>query len=143
MPTFSPGSLEELRTCDEKLQNLCHRLINVADITIVCGHRGKREQNKAHDRGHSQLQWPLSYHNAEPSLAVDIAPWVDGGIAWSDFKRWKRLVHLTRSVAASTLDVPIIVGADWDMDLGFGDESFHDWGHVQLDVNYEPEEETL
>lgn len=34
--------------------------------------------------------------------------------------------------------MPIILGADWDMDLGFQDHSFHDWPHVQLDVEYDP-----
>ena len=53
------------------------------DITIVEGHRAEARQNQMVAEGKSRLRWPRSRHNSTPSMAVDIAPYVDGTVSWS------------------------------------------------------------
>lgn len=77
-------SLERLLSCDIELQRLVHAIAEdidarpgllVHDITVVCGHRGKKDQDHCFAVGTSKLEWPHSKHNAYPSLAVDLAPY--------------------------------------------------------------------
>lgn len=74
-------SLERLAACDVQLQNLVTSVVarlpykSVRDITVLCGHRSKVEQERCFAAGASQLHWPESKHNAYPSLAVDLAPY--------------------------------------------------------------------
>jgi hypothetical protein len=79
-------SLERLATCHDDLQALILDVAQcvdegdlfvagVRDIIVLCGHRGKAEQEDAFKRGASKLTWPHSRHNKTPSLAVDIAPY--------------------------------------------------------------------
>lgn len=90
--SLGKASLDKLLTCHDDLQLL---IIDVAaridagdlftagikDITVVCGQRGKAEQDSAFKRGTSKLTYPHSKHNKTPSLAVDIAPYP---IDWND-----------------------------------------------------------
>jgi alpha-glucuronidase len=77
-------SLERLLACDAELQRLVHAVAEdidarpgllVHDVTVVCGHRGKVEQQRCFEKGTSKLEWPHSKHNSWPSLAVDLAPY--------------------------------------------------------------------
>lgn len=85
-------SLARLSTCHDDLQALIRDVseridagdlfvAGIRDITVVCGHRGKADQNRAFLDGKSKLDWPHSKHNRTPSLAVDIAPYP---IDWKD-----------------------------------------------------------
>jgi hypothetical protein len=86
MPSFGNKSLEELESCDPALQRLAHRAIKVYDFTVLEGHRGEAAQNRSAARGLSQVKWPDGKHNAIPSKAFDVAPWIpdleDGPIPW-------------------------------------------------------------
>ena len=61
------------------LQRLLDRYADVApaelDLSIICGHRGEAEQNKAYAEGKSKARWPHSAHNATPSRAFDFIPY--------------------------------------------------------------------
>lgn len=81
MPTFSRASVERLETCHPDLQRLFHLVVAERDCTILCGHRGREEQEKAFRDGHSKARWGQSNHNFSPSLAVDVMPYP---IDWSD-----------------------------------------------------------
>jgi peptidoglycan L-alanyl-D-glutamate endopeptidase CwlK len=90
--TLGKASIEKLATCHDDLMLL---VVDVAarieagdlftagirDITVVCGHRGRAEQEKAFQAGNSKLTYPHSKHNKLPSLAVDLAPYP---IDWKD-----------------------------------------------------------
>ena len=52
------------------LQNLFNEVIKDRDCTILCGYRGKEEQEKAVSEGNSKLHYPHSKHNYNPSCAV-------------------------------------------------------------------------
>jgi peptidoglycan L-alanyl-D-glutamate endopeptidase CwlK len=69
----------------------------VRDVTVLCGHRGKAEQDKAFADGASKLRWPNSKHNQTPSLAVDLAPYP---IDWNNVAAFDVLRGYALGVAA-------------------------------------------
>jgi len=122
---FGKRSLERLETCHEDLQEIAHELIKYMDVTVLCGHRGEREQNSAFNSGHSRLMFPRSKHNKTPSRAVDLAPYqgnVPGGVDWKDIGRFKKMVELVEMIAKEK-KIKIRLGRDF---------SFKDWPHVEL-----------
>ncbi len=128
-PVFSRHSLAQLRTCEDDLVMLCEETIRVGmDFRVIWGHRPKEVQNAAFNRGFSKKRWPNSLHNRYPSLAIDVAPWP---IDWEDLVRFHALVALFRATAFF-LELPIRVGLDWDGDFDFQDQSFVDYGHIEL-----------
>ena len=86
MSAYGKTSRARLETCHPVLQVLMHRAMDTCppglDWMIVCGHRGKVEQDAAFDSGASKVRYPKSKHNQSPSMAVDVAPWVRGSISW-------------------------------------------------------------
>lgn len=71
---WSKSSRSRLLTCDVRLQLVMNKVICHHDCTILCGHRGKEDQNEAYCEGYSEVPWPLGKHNPDPSLAVDTVP---------------------------------------------------------------------
>jgi len=71
---FSERSLKNLAQCHPDLQKIAHELIKEMDVTVICGHRGEKEQNEAVARGTSKVHWPNSKHNSFPSHAFDVCP---------------------------------------------------------------------
>ena len=64
-----------LMECDKRLVRLVSLLSDQFDLIVVCGHRGKEDQEAAVTSGASPLHFPKSKHNVLPSRAVDIAPY--------------------------------------------------------------------
>jgi hypothetical protein len=120
MAKFSQVSKERLATCDHRLQELMNDVIQHVDISILCGYRGKEDQDKACAAGNSKAPFPTSRHNCSPSQAVDVAPFP---IDWNDLKRFKELGALVKERAA-VLGIPIEWGGDW--------KKFVDLPHYQL-----------
>ena len=85
MPTFGTQSKEKLSQAHPDLQRLFNEVIKTYDCTILCGYRGKEEQEAAVRDGKSKVHFPNSKHNHLPSLAVDVAPYP---IDWNDKRRW-------------------------------------------------------
>lgn len=113
MPSFSKTSLSRLITCDERLQRLAHEAIRGYDFMVACGHRGKQEQEEAFKKGASPLHWPDSKHNAFPSQAMDLAPFVDGKISWDDVKKFDEMAgHVLR--VANDLKIGITWGGNFE-----------------------------
>lgn len=88
MPKFSLRSKERLATCHKDIQVVLNHLIEYIDFSIICGHRGKKDQDKAYAEGKSKLKYPESAHNSLPSKAVDITPYP---LNWEDIGAFKRL----------------------------------------------------
>lgn len=128
MPRFSQFSKKNLETCHEDLQRLFNEVIKHFDCRVTCGHRGKEEQDKAYHDGKSKLKWPESKHNKMPSLAVDVIPFP---VDWDDTRRFYMFVGIVRGIAAM-MGIPIRSGADWDGDMEFTDQTFHDLPHFEL-----------
>jgi len=128
MPNFSKRSKDNLATCDVKLQNLFNEVINYFDCSVLCGHRGEKEQNEAFHAGRSKLKFPKSKHNSSPSQAVDVAPYP---IDWEDKERFYYFAGMVKGIAQK-MDIPIRWGGDWDSDTQVKDQTFFDLPHFEL-----------
>jgi peptidoglycan L-alanyl-D-glutamate endopeptidase CwlK len=109
MPTFSARSLAALSSCDERLQRLFAEVIKRMDCSVICGHRGQTDQDAAYVAGKSQTPWPLSKHNALPSLAADCVPYP---LDWGDLTAFDMLAVVVKGCAAD-FGVAIEWGGDW------------------------------
>lgn len=119
MPKFGKKSKERLATCHQDLQDIMNDLIEVMDVSIICGHRGKEEQNKAFNEGNSKLQYPNSKHNKSPSLAVDVVPYP---IDWNNLVAFERMCGIIEGIAYKR-GIKIRLGRDF---------SFKDFPHIEL-----------
>lgn len=132
MPAFSKRSAHELSTCDEQLQKLFYEIIKHVDCTIIQGHRGETEQNEYFRTGKSKLKFPNSKHNTNPSIAVDVAPYVKGiGIPWKNHQYFYHFGGYVRAVA-DQMGIRIRWGGDWDSDNNLLDQTFFDLVHFEL-----------
>lgn len=126
MPTFSTTSEKKLKTTHAVLQKLMNQVIKEIDITILCGQRTKAEQDAAFASGNSKLKWPMSKHNSNPSMAVDIAPWP---IDWQNIDRFKKCAEIVKEVWDKLPDIDkdgykLSWGGDW--------KSFRDYPHWEI-----------
>jgi peptidoglycan L-alanyl-D-glutamate endopeptidase CwlK len=119
VPKFGKKSLDRLDEVHEDLQKIAHKLIERMDVTVLCGYRGKEEQEQAFINGNSKLRFPHSKHNKKPSLAMDIAPFP---IDWKDMKRFIDMCKAVEEIAAE-LGIKIILGRDFE---------FRDMPHIEL-----------
>jgi len=93
---FSKRSLSRIEECHPDLQKIAHQLIKEMDVTVLCGHRGEKEQNEAFKNGYSKLKYPKSKHNKTPSLAIDMAPFP---IDWKARARFVDMREKIRKIA--------------------------------------------
>ncbi len=90
------------------------------DHSILCGYRGKEEQDLAFATGHSRLKWGESAHNATPSRAVDVAP---VPLDWDDIQSFKEFAVIVKEQAAR-LGLEVKWGGDY--------VHFKDWDHWEV-----------
>ena len=128
MPRFGNRSINRLKTCDSKLQELFYQVVNHFDCCILEGHRGEERQSKAYNDGKSKVQYPDGKHNQYPSVAVDVAPYP---IDWSDRDRFHYFGGFVLGVAKQ-MGMKIRWGGDWDMDTQTKDNKFDDLVHFEL-----------
>lgn len=86
---------------------------SIRDLTVLCGYRGKDEQEKAYREKASKLQWPKSKHNVTPSLAVDIAPYPIDWSTRTGVPRFAALRKYARGVARGMGINIRIISWDW------------------------------
>lgn len=138
-PRYSWGarSIRKMETCHSDLVTVLETSLSLSpfDITVVCGARTEEQQEDAFRAGNSKVRWPDSAHNCpdpgQLSMAVDIAPWIDGKINWSDEGSFYCLAGVM--LAASNLTgVRLAYGGDWDHDGLTEDQTFMDLGHFYL-----------
>jgi hypothetical protein len=109
MPIHSASSRKKLIECHPDLQRLVHAVSDKIGLLVICGHRGKVEQNQAFMTGKSKLSWPHSKHNKLPSWAVDLAP---DPLDWNDIAAFKELGAIVKDTA-SELGILIKWGGDF------------------------------
>ena len=134
MPKFSKTSKERLAGCHQDLQTIFNYVIKSFDCTIVCGHRGKEEQDKAFKDGFSKVKYPNSRHNKKPSIAVDAVPYP---IEWRNTNRMKYFAGYVMGIAETlkrygAITHDLVTGLDWDDDTILKDTTFKDHPHFQL-----------
>lgn len=133
MPKFGAESRAQLATCDPRLQRLANWAIQYIDHSILEGFRDKAHQDADYAKGVSQLKWPNGRHNKKPSRAFDFAPYP---IDWSNKATALGRFMLVAGVylaGSMILGIKIRFGWDWNRNLDPRDESFLDWGHIELD----------
>jgi len=131
MAEFGKLSRKNLSQCVPDLQRLFNKVIELYDCSILCGRRGKEAQDAAFHSGASKVEWPNSKHNAvEPDLskAVDVMPYP---VNWTDSKRMYHFVGFVLATAAH-MGIKVRSGSDWDGDLNFKDQNFHDVPHWEI-----------
>lgn len=123
--SFSQIEQDRLLTCDPKLIKLMIEVDKMYPVFIICGHRGKADQEDAVRRGVSKLHFPYSKHNGLPSMAVDIAPNPDKNdktLEWNNIKEFERMCSFVE-LKAKELGIKIRLGRDF---------SFKDYPHIEL-----------
>jgi len=130
MPSFGKSSTQRLATCHPDLQRLFEEVVKIFDCTILTGHRGEVDQNRAFDQGRSKLRWPNGNHNRLPSTAVDVAPypipdWTKGVLDFAMFGGYVQGV-------AANMGIKIRYGGDWNGNKRISDENFKDLVHFEL-----------
>jgi len=128
MPRFGSRSINRIKTCDQRLQELFYEVVKHFDCTIIEGHRGEERQNKAYNDGKSKVKYPNGKHNQFPSVAVDVAPYP---IDWSDRDRFHYFGGFVLGVAKQK-GLNIRWGGDWDMDTQTKDNKFDDLVHFEI-----------
>jgi len=150
MPSFGKTSKSRLETCHEDLQKILNEAIQFVDFSIVEGHRPVEKQFDYFKRGRKEIDgvWKIvnkrkvithidgykkkGKHNYDPSLAVDIVPWISGkGQDWNDLERFRRITYFIKGIAFAN-GIDLRIGGDWDGDFYINDQSFHDIPHLEL-----------
>lgn len=131
MYQLSKRSSANLETCVPPIILLCHELIKVVDFTVLCGHRGKEDQDEAERIGNTTKKWPYSLHNKLPSPAIDLAPYP---IWWQDTERFAYFAGWVMN-EARRMGIPLIWGGDWDGDFDIKEHRLIDMPHFQTTIN--------
>ncbi|MCE5304910.1 M15 family peptidase [bacterium] len=134
MPKFSLSSQIRLFQCQKDLQFLFNEVIKHQDCTILVGYRNEAAQNAAYKEGKSQLKYPESKHNKDPSLAVDVAPYP---IDWNNIDRFiefgKFVIATAKTMKSNKLiTYDIRWGGDWDGDGDLADQKMNDYVHFEI-----------
>ena len=120
-------SLARLGTCHPLLVTLFQRTIKRADLphdlSIICGHRNKTDQDAAFAAGRSKVRWPRGKHNKTPSLAVDVVPFIGGKQEHRDAAVFKLHAPAVKAEWAAMQaeglipdGVKLVWGGDWGWD---------------------------
>jgi len=122
MPKFSNRSEQRLLECHPLIQEVMNEAIKYVDFMIVCGYRGKEDQDRAYREGKSNVTFPNSKHNNAPSLAVDIAPYPT--LYSNEYEFWY-VAGVIMSIAKQ-LQIPLRWGGRW--------KTLRDTPHFELEI---------
>lgn len=142
---FGTRSKKNLESVHPDLQEVMDIAIanTPIDFMVICGWRSKDEQDKLFAQGLSKVRYPDSKHNHSytdantgnlrpQSLAIDFVPYRSGSpVDWSDTHAFAVIAGVMMA-AAKSHGKTLRWGGDWDMDGSTKDQSFMDWGHVEL-----------
>jgi len=143
MPQFSKSSKDRLATCDHRLQEVMNHVITKFDVSILCGVRGKEDQEEAFKNGFTKVHYPNSRHNKTPSQAVDA---LTCPVTWEDLKGLTpdelRRAYVLASQAhvagyirgyAAAKGIDITWGGDWNRNGKLETIEFMDIPHYQVE----------
>ena len=85
---LSKTSRQKLNTCHSDLIKLIEAVAETEKCAVICGFRGRYEQEKAYMAGKSKAKWGQSKHNFKPSHAVDVVPLP---LDWNDIPAFEKL----------------------------------------------------
>ena len=128
MNHYSHSSRARLDTCHPFLIRVFEGILLTIDHTIISGHRGQIEQDDLFLLGKTEVRFPDSKHNSDPSHAVDAAPCP---IDWKDRERATLFAGFVIGYANS-MDVRLRWGGDWNGNWHVKDNLFDDLWHFEL-----------
>lgn len=133
MAGYGDASKRKLLSCSTSVQKVMHRAAEYLNITILCGHRGEKDQEAAFAGGFSQVHFPDSDHNDFPSDAVDAGIFRPDikNVDWKDPAAFGFLAGVIH-VCAEQEGCVAIWGHDWDHDFNFGEHKFKDLPHFLI-----------
>lgn len=117
---LSKLSKQRLSTCHEDLQKLVEAVAEEEKCAVICGYRGRYEQEEAYFSGKSKAMWGKSKHNLKPSMAVDVVPIP---LNWEDIDSFEKLGK-TIMQKAKDLNINIKWGRDF--------KGLKDYPHYEL-----------
>ncbi len=132
MRSWGKQSKKVLSELDSRLVKYLDRALQeVADISLICGHRNQEDQMKAYFSGNSKLMWPKGRHNSLPSKAVDFQPYP---MPKDKAKLWAALAYVAGRIIQMAAEdgVRIRWGGDWDSDGDLTDQNFDDLYHLEV-----------
>lgn len=135
---FSQHSENQIVTLHADLKLICRYVIKYHDFKIDIGFRDEEAQNAAFSSGKSKLKFPESKHNSNPSMAMDLLPFVNGKfIGWTDLGQWRYFAGQIKGWGDALYDMGEIGhrlrwGGDWDGDNDMKDNTFNDLPHFEL-----------
>lgn len=138
---FSKKSLDNLSMADERLQLLFKEVIKEKNISIICGYRGKEEQEKAYKDGKSRAHFGQSPHNFNPSYAIDVCPYP---IDWYNLNRFADLAYVVK-LKARELGIEVLWGGDWSSLKDYPHWEIKSWQteRIKKEEEIEEQKETL
>lgn len=120
MPKLSAKSQAKLNTCHSDLIRLIEAVAETEKCAVICGFRGRYEQEKAYYTGKSKAKFGQSKHNLKPSQAVDVVPLP---LNWDDIPAFEKLGE---KIMAKAEDLNIKV--KWGRDF----TNLKDYPHFEL-----------
>ena len=126
---FGKRSKRNLKTCDQRLQNILNEVIKHVDCSVIEGHRNQDRQNQLYKEGKTKVKFPNGRHNSYPSLAVDVVPYP---IDWEDRERMTLFAGFVKGIAKGMYNIDLRWGGDWDSDFQVQDNRFDDFPHFEI-----------
>lgn len=88
MMGLSKTSRQKLNTCHSDLIRLIEAVAETEKCAVICGFRGRYEQEQAFLTGKSKAKFGQSKHNLKPSQAVDVVPLP---LDWNNISSFEKL----------------------------------------------------
>jgi len=120
---FGVQSWTRLQTCHPSIILVFKQVIEIFDVTVLCGFRDEVSQNLAYPK-YTRVKWPDSKHNKIPSLAVDVIPYDSVRkrvVAWDDVESFALMAGYILCTAKQ-LGVELRWGHDWNNNTILSDE---------------------
>lgn len=133
---FGQRSLDRLKGVNPRLVAVVHRALELStvDFTVVEGVRSRARQAQLYAQGRTTagkiVTWTLKSKHID-GLAVDLAPFADGKIDWTDLAKFDAIGAAMKKAAAE-LGVTIRWGADWDRDGKLREKGESDSPHFEI-----------
>ena len=127
--SLDKNSAARLAKAHPLLQKLFNAVASKTPIMILDSQRGRAAQELAFRQGHTKVHFGNSAHNWSPSVALDVVPLP---LNWKDTAAFRNMIVNFVVPIAKEMNIPIRVGADFNMDGKYGNDNFVDWPHVEL-----------
>ncbi len=124
MPKFGSNSKRILKELHPDLQRVANEAIKYIDFSLICGYRGRIEQERAFKSGASRARFGQSPHNFKPAMAFDFLPYPFQG--WTKIPPFE-LVGVAILRAAHNVGVEITWGKNFKGLVDYPHMELRDW----------------